>query len=93
LTSLPFVEFYKNIVDLLGQTYFESYWSDENETKNFLKVRDIVVEITHIPKKNYEYISANWQKLQPGTTNKVDICGKRFAVFFEYLLFSHILER
>ena len=38
LTALPFVEFFKNIVDLLGENYFESYWSDEIETKNFLKV-------------------------------------------------------
>ncbi len=48
LTSLPFVEFYKNIVDLLGQTYFESYWSDADQTKDFLKVREGTGKMTKI---------------------------------------------
>jgi len=77
LTALPFIEFFKNIVDLLGMTYFESYWSDEDETKKFLK-------------NNYEYIANNWQKLTPGSTNKVDICGKRFAVLILGILISQI---
>lgn len=67
LSALPFVEFFKGVLDTLGSNYFNTLCADDNETKSFLK-------------KNYQYVVTNWQRPKPGTTNEVSICCKKFTV-------------
>jgi len=38
LTTLPFVEFFKSVIDNLGSNYFNVLCADDKETVGFLKV-------------------------------------------------------